>query len=526
MLEGLTLRQDLKALTVLPWGTAISQFGLLRGTKAWCPSCFEKARQNSAIIYEPLLWAFNVVTICPSHRCVLEQICPCCKRQLPLISGYSRPGYCSWCQTWLGGGDQLLKTHDQEWLDFQLSVSQSVREWIGVAVRLPSPPSGENSTLRIRECINRLADGNATGFAKIVNVTPGAAVAWRTGEFPPSLADLMRICHVLEVSLTELLTAETLEETFRNKEGVVRQMQGALRIRFKNRNAIRHALEAALKEDPPPSIHEFAARFNYKSVCPLYIHFPKFSRKLTQRWRAARRPRTRPHHYTEAEKESMRVALESALKEYPTPSLEQIAKRLGFPAYTLRRRFPDLCCQIKTKREKEKQTLFKDIELRLEKVAEEIPPPPPSEVTKRFSYKRFDYLASNFPKLCGNIMDRYYSWKDDEVQRVLREALVENPPPSLEEVTRRNSYNTKTLRTNHRELCRAITSGRKKYLRKRTLKRRRMFKEEVRKIAIELLNSGQYPSRRRIAPLLVDHSFSELTVVLRELRQEIGLQYG
>lgn len=39
-LECLTLRTDLRFLTLLPWAAVLTQQRLLRITRAWCPDCF------------------------------------------------------------------------------------------------------------------------------------------------------------------------------------------------------------------------------------------------------------------------------------------------------------------------------------------------------------------------------------------------------------------------------------------------------------------------------------------------------
>jgi hypothetical protein len=67
-LENLTLRQDLRFLSCLTWKDIISDRGLFRQDKAWCPLCFEAMRQEKKPIYEPLLWSFREVSFCPEHQ--------------------------------------------------------------------------------------------------------------------------------------------------------------------------------------------------------------------------------------------------------------------------------------------------------------------------------------------------------------------------------------------------------------------------------------------------------------------------
>ena len=63
-LEELTGVQRLDLLTALPWANAI-RVHLLRTSRAWCSSCYESRRSSGQPVYEPLLWVFQVVTVCP-----------------------------------------------------------------------------------------------------------------------------------------------------------------------------------------------------------------------------------------------------------------------------------------------------------------------------------------------------------------------------------------------------------------------------------------------------------------------------
>jgi hypothetical protein len=100
--ERLTLRDDLRYTTFLPWKGSISFFQLLRTKRAWCPSCYEEQMIERGYAYEPLIWAVESVSICYRHHKQLCQVCPHCGKQLIFIAAYYCPGYCSNCQQWLG----------------------------------------------------------------------------------------------------------------------------------------------------------------------------------------------------------------------------------------------------------------------------------------------------------------------------------------------------------------------------------------------------------------------------------------
>src|SRR5258708_3605586 len=84
-LEALTLRADLAHLTLLVGANTLSQRDLLQPARQWCPMCYEGWRRQGTIIYEPLLWFINGVTVCPEHCQLLERCCPHCSSSLPWL---------------------------------------------------------------------------------------------------------------------------------------------------------------------------------------------------------------------------------------------------------------------------------------------------------------------------------------------------------------------------------------------------------------------------------------------------------
>ena len=89
ILEELTMRQDLRFLTLLSWKGMIYDKGLFRNYRAWCPCCWEEWKQENKTIYEPLLWS-------------LIEECPHCGSRLPAMARLSPAGFCSRCYGWLG----------------------------------------------------------------------------------------------------------------------------------------------------------------------------------------------------------------------------------------------------------------------------------------------------------------------------------------------------------------------------------------------------------------------------------------
>ncbi|MFB2833468.1 TniQ family protein [Floridanema evergladense] len=104
VLEELTMRQNLRFLTLLSWKGMIHDQGLFRNYRAWCPCCWEEWKQKKKTIYEPLLWSFKDVEVCLIHKQRLVEVCPHCGSSLPVMARISPPGFCSRCYRWLGQG--------------------------------------------------------------------------------------------------------------------------------------------------------------------------------------------------------------------------------------------------------------------------------------------------------------------------------------------------------------------------------------------------------------------------------------
>lgn len=113
VLEQLTMRQELRFLTLLSWKGMISERGLFRNCRAWCSCCFEGWKQEKKTIYEPLLWSFKDVEVCSNHEQRLVDKCPHCESRLPVFARVSLPGFCSRCYKWLGHNRKTTEDIEQ-----------------------------------------------------------------------------------------------------------------------------------------------------------------------------------------------------------------------------------------------------------------------------------------------------------------------------------------------------------------------------------------------------------------------------
>ncbi|HAG80048.1 MAG TPA: hypothetical protein DCL61_02515 [Cyanobacteria bacterium UBA12227] len=146
------------------------------------------------------------------------------------------------------------------------------------------------------------------------------------------------------------------------------------------------------------------------------------------------------------------------------------------------------------------------IQLVLEQVLQESPPPSLQDVARRLNYRPL-VLQYHFSEICSLIQLNHASFRKLErqqtIQPILEAALDEFPPPSLLEVVRRLGYkNNSYLYTYFPSLSRQITGRYKDYIKGCGLEERNRISQEIETIAKELHSQGYQPTRRRVAELL------------------------
>ncbi len=293
-LETLTLRGELRFLTMLTWAEVLPGRGLIRRNRAWCPACYEEWHRAGQIVYEPLLWSLAPVTACLRHRRRLRQTCQhhrCQQSSLPLTSR-SRPGYCGRCGRWLGvssegepvGGEALT----EEGLRSQTWITQALGELLVAAPRLSSPPERRLVTQSIAACVEQVSGGNARAMARELELKAPTLQDWRAGRGIPCSWLLFRLCYRLGITPLQILTNDVhvLVPTAANLPELGQPFRRSVPAsRPINVAEVQRALEAVLANDefPPPSMREIADRLG-RYVRPLQRRLPELCRAISVRY--------------------------------------------------------------------------------------------------------------------------------------------------------------------------------------------------------------------------------------------------
>jgi transcriptional regulator with XRE-family HTH domain len=337
-LEQLTQRRDLSLLTMLPYKEVLSDRALLRRTKAWCSLCYEEWRETKQIIYDPLLWTLSVITACSKHRQPLQQYCPNpnCARMQYLLTTRGQSGYCAWCGRWLG--NTSLSSHAQVTDEERTSQQQTgamVGALLAATAGFPAELRKETLISSISVCVQTVAKGKPSVFARLLQVQPSTIWEWQHARKVPQLGMLVKISALLEVPLFNLLTATNVEidvsvDHRKPLETTLPAKSRKRRRRKVTKKRLRSALEAVIQHptDPPPSMREVAESLKY-SASYLARVFPELCKKISARHTHYQTEKGVERHQRLCEEVQQAIQLLHAQGRYP--SKRQVSKLLTAP---------------------------------------------------------------------------------------------------------------------------------------------------------------------------------------------------
>jgi hypothetical protein len=295
VLERLTLRTELRFLTLQSWAEVLTPRWLMRPTRAWCPACYEEWRQAGQEVYEQLLWTLASVRVCSRHRRTLSTRCPYpdCGRDLFPLGPKSRPGYCSKCERWLGIAPETVPPQDEnrgdEQMDWEIWVADSIGELLAAAPTLPALPRREKIAHAVGMCVEQAAMGKVSALARALRLSLVGVWEWVHTARVPQLDHLLRLCDLLDISLLRLLTEADLHvgPLRTDRPWMMESLpQRQTRQPF-DTESVRQALEKVLEgeEDPPPSVTEVGRRLDYS--CSVLRHrFPELCRAISAQRKA------------------------------------------------------------------------------------------------------------------------------------------------------------------------------------------------------------------------------------------------
>ena len=357
VLGTLTMRADLRGLSLTALTEVLPLRGLTRSRLAWCPICYEEWQTNEQVLYDPLLWKFREISVCVRHGVRLQTTCPNCNRSLPHLAWRSRPGYCAFCAWPLFGGHvERQKSINPETPEFVWQ--QWATEALGALVaQLPSIQGRlrrERIQVVVNHAVDRLADGNIAAFSRLLDLSRNTAENWCQGKRIPELDMLLRLCYRLNLSLDEVLFQETeaLQPCLQDSTPEVR-FQSRKRTPIGKERIFSLLEEAAgCAEDPPPSLQEVGQQLSYQPTT-LYKINRAACHTIAERHTAYRR-QLRERRLQGYREEIRRIALYLQAEQVALTQ-RHIARYLEQPAILrdpqVRALLTEVCCEVEEKRE-------------------------------------------------------------------------------------------------------------------------------------------------------------------------------
>ncbi|MBD2447389.1 TniQ family protein [Nostoc sp. FACHB-152] len=341
-LQSLTLRDDLKLLTMINWSEIFPFINLLRSVKAWCPICYQEWYETEKQVYEPLLWSLDVVKVCPHHQQYLSEKCHYCHKGNSLLAWKSRPGYCSKCGQWLGYREnaEFVNKQDIANQEFKLPLwaANNVGDLLAAGSHLNFVPLKNQVAASLRNYADYVSQGNIAEFARYLHQPRNTVWLWCQGKNQPSLDALVRTCYYFQVSLLSFLNQEELLlEQFQKTTSCLTKLSAKPRATPKPFESakVQEYLENVLQnnEFPPPSMEEVARRLDCDRRT-VYNHFKDLCNAISAKYLSYRRT-----NYVETVAQSCQKVREAALKlyengEYPSEArVSELISKPGFLRY-------------------------------------------------------------------------------------------------------------------------------------------------------------------------------------------------
>lgn len=285
-LERLTLRNDLKYMTLLPWKEFVSTGALRRKNKAWCPYCFYESLRRNEEMYEPLIWHFKDVEICYLHNIQLFEECHHCSKKLLTLYKMSLPGICPFCNFTLAI-DPLSENHlttivDEGILPRQRLIISNIAELISSSNKLRDDEIANSIPRFINRIVEEKFDNNLAEFARYIGRAPHRFWSWRKNETKPELDGLLWLAAAFNTTILTLITRK--EEKLREFNPQANQLFKKRRARPFNYEKVEQILINALTEDPPPTLIDLSRRTGYHSNM-IRKNLPDLTRQISERRR-------------------------------------------------------------------------------------------------------------------------------------------------------------------------------------------------------------------------------------------------
>jgi hypothetical protein len=234
--------------------------------------------------------------------------------------------------------------------------------------------------------------------------------------------------------------------------------------------------------------------------------------------------------------EEVGAGLHTALQQTPPPSMEATGRHLGYYPPRLRRHFPSLCEQISLRYKtyiKGTHPHPKVVKRILRSALREHPPPSLQSVLRRLGCLDTGYYYySHYFELCTDIARAYKENRNkpfakDLTEEQLKETLTEEPAPPFSSVAKRLGHSRDFFRQKYPELVKAISSRYMHYRRNLQKEKSEKLRNTIRKAVKGILASGLYVSEARVKESIQRHQVGPgRNSIFKQILREVKSEIG
>jgi hypothetical protein len=213
ILERLTARPELHALTLLRLSQVIEDQGCWSKSRAWCPQCYAQWQDRGLPIFQPLTWSLNVVPMCSQHRVWLITECPTCRQPQSRYSTGWPLGCCTACGEWLGSHSKAEARRVKRLCAepamkppvlWQHWASEAVADLLRATTSDTPDPALSRLAQNLRQCLDQV-QAQPVQLAQWIGVPDTLVSHWLDASLKPTLSVLLLVAYALSVPLVTLV---------------------------------------------------------------------------------------------------------------------------------------------------------------------------------------------------------------------------------------------------------------------------------------------------------------------------------
>ena len=485
--ETATKRNDLRYLTLLAFKDLISRKTLFRYHRAWCPLCYRAARESSRPIYDLLVWSIRSVQCCAVHNQALQTKCPGCNRPVKAFGRASVPGYCSGCGEWLGS-DQMedhrgAPTEYQRWS----------ADFVGTLVANSGRAEGQLLPDNVRRALplsaDAMAGGNRSRLAKCASIRHASFDGWFCNGRAVALEAILHVWHELKLTASALLGEVDSTQVTAPPLISVEDRHGRPR---RSRDVLRAELVSIADNSSHCGLPDVARRLGYTSTVRLYAVDKDLCDRIASEQR--KHPFKTAGVQPIADPATIEKALAGSLANPNPPSVGKVAAALGYAnSVFIRNKFPALCRAINEKittvRNRQRALVTQELERALTCDVT----PTLIELAQRLGFMASASLRQYAPELCDRILAQRREHKlaaKETLRKRMEPFLLKNPAPSISEIAAELGECRSNLRS-CRDLFSALAKRNRQYCHERSESRRCRLQQDVRNIVMNMRANGE-----------------------------------